>query len=70
MEPLKFELFLYANRNGHNLRLMEHLSSENKKSVIDMERNIYVISASPVDDHIFAMGDSEGTIVIVDVTTL
>jgi len=58
---------IYSNLNGYDLRLMEKFCEDNKKKVFSYEWNIHVITANPVWDNVFAMGDSEGNVIIFDV---
>ena len=67
MEPFKFEFYVYSNRNGYDVKLMYTVKEEDEGNFLNLQQNIYVITANPSNDDIFALGTSDGNIILVDV---
>lgn len=70
-EPSKFELYIYDLRNGCDIRLVAHMGDEkNSQQIFPQEENLNTLVANPVWESIFALGHSEGNIILIDVDRL
>ena len=67
MDPFQANLYIYGIKNGYDITLIVKIDSKQRSFASLDDRNIYSIAPNPEHPFIFALGDSEGSIVILDV---